>query len=311
VKYFSVDTAGNAEAVKSQTIQVDTTAPTTTITCNNATCSTGSYAGTVSVRLAATDPSGSGVAATYYTTDGSTPTTSSTPYTAAFNVTQTGTVKYFSVDTAGNAEPAKSQAIQIDTIKPTTTITCNNATCSTGWYQASVTVRLPASDSSGGSGVAATYYTTDGSTPTTSSTRYTAAFSIAQTRTVKYFSIDQAGNAEAVKSQLIRIDGAAPTTTISCNGGTCASKTYPSPVSVTLNATDGSGSSGVSSTHYTIDGTTPTLTSPTYAGAFTLSATATVRFRSWDVAGNVESVKSRKITVAAQRLLSFRSVVVP
>jgi hypothetical protein len=310
VRYFSTDTAGNAEAPRSQTVQVDTTAPVTTISCNSATCSTGWYSGAVTVRLAATDSTGgSGVAATYYTTDGSTPTTSSTPYTGAFSVTQTGTVRYFSTDTAGNAEAAKSQTVQIDTTKPTTTITCGNVTCSSGWYVASVTVRLAATDPTGGSGIAATYYTTDGSTPTTSSTRYTASFNINQTRTVKYFSTDRAGNAEAAKSQLIRIDGTAPSTTISCNGSSCTNKTYPSAVTVALTATD--AGSGVSSTHYTVDGTTPTLSSPTYTGPFTVGATTTVQYRSWDVAGNVESVKSRKIQVAVLRLRVFGSVTSP
>jgi peptidoglycan/xylan/chitin deacetylase (PgdA/CDA1 family) len=313
VKYFSVDTAGNAEAVKSQTVQVDATAPTTTIACNSATCSTGWYAGSVSVTLAAGDSSGSGVAATYYTTNGSTPTRSSTQYTGAFSITQTRTVKYFSVDTAGNAEAVKSQTVQIDTTAPATTITCNNGTCSTGWYGASATVRLAATDASGGSGVAATYYTTDGSTPTTSSTRYTGSFTLAQTRTVTYFSIDRAGNSESVKSQLIRVDATAPTTTISCNGGTCASTTYPAPVSVSLTASDGSTGSGVSSTHYTTNGTTPTLSSPTYTGPFMVSATATVKFRSWDVAGNREAVNSRKISVAVVRLafISFPGASLP
>jgi hypothetical protein len=202
------------------------------------------------------------------------------------------------VDTVGNNEAVKSQTIQIDGTSPTTTISCNGAGCSTGWYLGSVTVTLAATDA-GGSGVAATYYTTDGSTPTTSSTRYTKAFTISQSRTVKFFSTDKAGNAEAVRSQQLIIDGTAPTTTMACNGGNCSNKTYSSAVTVTMTATDGSGGSGVSSTHYTTDGTTPTLASPTYTGPFTVSRSSTVKFRSWDVAGNVESVRSQKLSVAA------------
>ena len=64
-----------------------------------------------------------------------------------------------------------------------------------------------------------------------------------------------------------------------------------------MTSTDGSGGSGVSSTHYTTNGKTPTLSSPTYTGPFTVGATSTVRFRSWDVAGNVEAVRSQKISV--------------
>jgi hypothetical protein len=307
VKYFSIDTAGNAEAVNSQLVQIDNAAPTTSIACNGSACSTSGYNAAVTVTLAATDPAGgSGVAATYYTTDGSTPTTSSTPYTGAFSITQTQTVRYFSADTAGNREAVKSQTVSLDAVAPSTTITCNGGACSIGWYTSSVTVTLAATDNSGGSGVSATYYTTDGSTPTTSSTRYTKALNITQTRTVKYFSVDAAGNRETVKSQLIQIDGTAPTTTIFCNNGNCQGSTYSSAVSVTLSATDNTAGSGVTSTHYTIDGTTPTLSSPTYTGPFMIGTTTTVKYRSWDVAGNVEAVKSRKISVVV-RLLSSGS----
>ncbi len=303
VTFFSVDNAGNAEAVKSQLVQIDSGVPSTTIACNGTTCSTGQYGAPVSVTLSATDTGGSGVAATYYTTDGSTPTTSSTRYAGAFVVSKISTVKYFSVDQAGNAETPKSQTLQVVLPTPTTTITCNSATCSAGWYTATVTVRLAATDV-GGPGVAATYYTTDGSTPTTRSTRYSGAFTLTSTRTVKFFSVDKAGLAEAVKSQLIRIDSTAPTTTIACNGKSCSLKLYSSPVRVTLNATDASGGSGVSSTHYTTNGSTPSLSSPTYTGAFTVSATTIVQYRSWDVAGNVESVKSRTISVVGLLFLT-------
>jgi PKD repeat protein len=304
VKYFSVDKAGNVEAVNSQTIQIDGTPPTTTISCNTTACSTGWYTAAVQVTLAATDVAGgSGVAATYYTTNGSAPTTSSSRYTGVFTVSATSTVRYFSVDNSGNAEAAKSQTIQVDGTPPTTTIRCNTTACSTGWYPAAVQVTLPATDGTGGSGVAATYYTTNGSAPTTSSTRYTGAFTVSATATVSYFSADRAGNAEAVKSQLIRVDRTAPTTTIRCNGAVCPTTTYPmgTTVSVTLSATDNTGGSGVASTHYTTDGTTPTLSSPTYTGAFTLSRTTTVRYRSWDVAGNAEATKSQAIQIATDQ----------
>jgi hypothetical protein len=206
VRFFSVDKAGNTEGAKSQQIQVDTSPPTTTASCSGSACSTGWYRGTVSVALTAADPSGAGVSGTFYTTDGSNPSTGSTRYTGAFNLTQTGTVKFFSVDAAGNAEAVKSQQIQIDGTAPTTAIACNGTTCSTSVYTAAVSVTLPATDT-GGSGLAATYYTTDGSTPTTASTRYTGPFNRTQTRTVRYFSVDTAGNAEAAKSRQVQVQG--------------------------------------------------------------------------------------------------------
>src|SRR6185437_10123789 len=237
-KFFSTDKDGNTEAVKSQAIQIDTTAPATTISCNGAACSASGYTAPVTVGLAATDNTGgAGVDKTYYTTDGSAPTTASTVYTAPFTVSATATVKFFSTDKTGNAEAVKSQSLQLDTVAPTTTISCNGQACS-GWYKASVTVGLTATDNPGGSGVDKIYYTTNGSTPTTASTVYTAPFTVSATATVKFFATDKAGGAEAVKSQAVQIDTTAPTTTVSCNGAACSTGWYrTTPVTVRLTAT--------------------------------------------------------------------------
>jgi hypothetical protein len=53
-----------------------------------------------------------------------------------------------------------------------------------------------------------TYYTLDGSTPTTNSTLFTEAFTLDTTTTIKYFSVDTAGNTEAVKSTVFNIEEA-------------------------------------------------------------------------------------------------------
>jgi peptidoglycan/xylan/chitin deacetylase (PgdA/CDA1 family) len=184
---------------------VDTVAPATTISCNGSPCQSSTYTGTVSVSLAATDL-GSGVASTHYTTDGSLPTLSSPAYTGAFPVTSTATVQYRSWDNAGNAEAVHSQTISVqeppDTTPPVTTISCNGAPCTTTAYTAPVTVTLAATDN-GGWGVANTYYTTDGSTPTTSSTVYSGPFTVTQNTTVRFFSTDLAGNAEQPQIQAI------------------------------------------------------------------------------------------------------------
>ncbi len=210
----------------------NTTPPTTTMSCNGGSCGSGWYTTPVSVALSATGPSG--IAATYYTTDGSTPTISSTLYTGPFTVASASTVKFFSMDIAGNQEAVQTQLVQVDTVAPVTTITCSSTACATGWYTSAVSVGLAAADNAGGSGVATTYYTTDGSTPTTSSTRYTGPFTLSATSTVKFFSVDTAGNSEAVNSQLIQID-TGPTTSISCNGTTCSSGWYTNPpVTVSL-----------------------------------------------------------------------------
>jgi peptidoglycan/xylan/chitin deacetylase (PgdA/CDA1 family) len=297
VKFFSTDKAGNAEQVQSQLVQVDSTAPTTTINCNGGGCA-GLLRAPVQVGLSAADNAGgSGVKSTFYTTDGTDPRTSPTAitYTGPFTVIQNTTIKYYSTDTAGNSGAVGSQQIQLDTAAPVTTISCNSAACG-GWYKGAVTVGLSASDS--GSGVSKTYYTTDGSNPTVSSTVYTGPFTVSTTRTVKFFSVDNAGNAEAVKSQAVQIDTAAPTTTIRCNGSACSTGWYKAtPVTVTLSASD--SASGVSKTYYTTDGSNPTVSSTVYTGPFTVSQTTTVKYFSNDVAGNTESVKSQQIRIDA------------
>jgi peptidoglycan/xylan/chitin deacetylase (PgdA/CDA1 family) len=297
VKYRAWDMWGNVEATKSQLIQVDTTPPASSITCNGTSCSPDPYSSGVSIALSATDPQSS-VAAIRYTLDGSTPTTASPLYTAPFSVASTTTVKYRAWDNAGNIEPTNSQLIQIqtapaDTTPPSSSIACNGSACSSGWYGGAVSVSLSASDS--GSGVAAIRYTTDGSDPSASSPLYTAPFSVSSTTTVKYRAWDNAGNVEPTNTRLIQIDTAAPSSSIACNGSACSGTPYSSAVTVSLSAND--GSSGVAEVHYTIDGSDPTLFSPVYTGTFSLSASATVKYRAWDNAGNMEPTNSQLIQI--------------
>ena len=143
----------------------------------------------------------------------------------------------------------------------------------------------------------------DGSAPTAQSTRYTGAFPVASTTTVKYFSVDTAGNTEGASEQLISLDGTAPVTTIQCNGGNCPTTTYPmgAVVSVTLSAADNRGGSGIASTHYTTDGSAPSVSSPTYSSAVTVSKTTSVRYRSWDIAGNLEQVRTQAVQIAVDQ----------
>jgi peptidoglycan/xylan/chitin deacetylase (PgdA/CDA1 family) len=295
VKYRAWDVAGNAEATNSQTIQVDTTAPTSSITCNGAACSSW-YGGSVSVSLSATDdPGGSGVGSIHYTTDGSTPSLSSTTYTAPFSVASTTTVKYRAWDNAGNAEATNSQLVQVDTTAPTASIRCNGTTCA-AWYNAAVTVSLLATD--GGSGVASIHYTTDGSAPTLASPTYSAPFSVASTTTVRYQAWDVAGNASTIGTQTIQLDTTAPSVTI-----TSPADGARVNGNVTVSASAADVGSGVASVSFYLDGTTllSTQTGTKYSfqwntrktpkGLHTLTAVAT------DRAGNRTTSPGVTVTV--------------
>jgi N-acetyl-beta-hexosaminidase len=297
VKYKAWDNLGNVEATNSQLIQIDRTAPSSSIACNGSGCSASAYSAAVTVTLSATD-SESGVGVIRYTLDGSDPTAASTAYSDPISVSETTTVKYRAWDIAGNVEATNSQAIQVvqtvpDTEAPTSSIACNLSLCSSGWYGGPVSVSLSAAD--GGSGVAAIRYTLDGSDPTTASPTYTTSFTVSATTTVKYRAWDNAGNVEATNSQLIRIDTTTPSSSITCNGGACSTGWYKASVTVSLSATD--SQSGVAAIRYTTDGSTPTTSSPAYVGSFVLAATTTVKYRAWDNAGNAEATKSQLIRI--------------
>jgi peptidoglycan/xylan/chitin deacetylase (PgdA/CDA1 family) len=193
----------------------------------------------------------------------------------------------------GSLQPSPGTA---DTIKPAASTSCGGAACSAGWYTTPVQVALSGTDA-GGSGFEAIRYTTDGNEPSLTSPVYSAPFIVNGTTTVRYKAWDNAGNVEP-KSQLIQIDATAPTSSIACNGAACSSDAYSSPVTVTLAASDAAGGSGVSAIRYTLDGSEPTASSSAYSGPLTVAATTTVRFRAWDVAGNVEPTVSRLIRVA-------------
>lgn len=103
-------------------------------------------------------------------------------------------------DAAGNVSAASAAlSVTVDTTNAGVT-----ASPAGGTYASAVSVTL--SSEAG----AAIYYTTNGTTPTTASTRYTTAITISATTTLKAISVDVAGNTSAVMSQTYTIGGAAP-----------------------------------------------------------------------------------------------------
>jgi peptidoglycan/xylan/chitin deacetylase (PgdA/CDA1 family) len=189
---------------------------------------------------------------------------------------------------------------------PTTTISCNGSPCQTSTYDQTVYATLLATDL--GSGVGSTHYTLNGTTPTLSSPTYTGQIPLTASTTVEYVSWDNAGNEGAVQTQNISIqeppDNTIPTTTISCNGGSCQSTPYYQPVTVTLTASD-QGGWGVANTYYTTNGTTPTTSSPVYTGPFTLNGPATVEFFTTALSGNTEPVVTQQVQVDTVVSLTF------
>ena len=164
-----------------------------------------------------------------------------------------------------------------------------------GTFTSAVSVTLTCADP-GGLGCSATHYTTDGSTPTESSPRYSAPIAVAATTTLKFFSVDAVRNVEAVKTEVYTFttgptDTTPPTVAASPTGGT-----YTGAQIITLGCNDGSGS-GCASIRYTTDGSTPTAASPAYATPISITANTTLKFIGIDNAGNTSTVRTETYVI--------------
>lgn len=237
----------------------------------------------------------------FFVNDVSAGVATSSPWTVSFPTAGMAdgtslTIRAVAADRNGNQTASQPVSVAIDNSVPDTTtpqsqVACNDAACQSTYYRSSVQVALSATDF-GSSGLGPIVYTLDGTTPDLShGTRYSAPFMIASDRLLQFRAFDNAGNAEAVNSQLVRVDASPPLTSVTCNGAPCASGWYASPINVAVSAAD-VGTSGLLGTEYTLDGSDPSSPGATlYAAPFVLSADAALSVASADNAGNVEAPK--------------------
>ena len=227
VCYYSVDNAGNVESVhKSNVFYIDKVAPSTSasgVKSDGSSYTFGSWTSSsyVNVTLSCSD-SGSGCSGVKYCVDTSNSCSPSTDYSGPVHITTEGVsyIRYFSTDNAGNSESTKSETIKIDTTAPSTSASAVDAVTGSSytfgnWIKDDVNVTLSCSDS--GSGCSGIKYCVDTSNSCTPSTDYSGVFQVscssgsACVKYVRYFSTDNVGNQESVKSEVVRLDKAPPT----------------------------------------------------------------------------------------------------
>lgn len=192
----------------------------------------------------------------YYTTNGSTPTPSSTLYTGPIAVNSTETLTAIAVPSNGSASSPASAAYTITPPAP-----APGFSLAPGSYSGAQVVSI--SDSVTGATI---YYTTNGATPTASSTVYTGPITVASSETLSAIAVATGYSISPVASAAYSIAPIAATPVLSIPGGT-----YNSSQSLTISdATPGA------TVYYTTNGATPTASSPKYTGAIALSSSETV-----------------------------------
>lgn len=286
-------------------------------------------------------------ASIYYTTDGSTPSSSSTRFTAVITITETTTLKAISCKdgyndsgiteakyiikkeqmetpviepssctfsesilvTIASANQAATIRYTLDgsepgitseeykfplTLRETTTVKAKafaegmlpSETATATFTKESSGVHTPEFIYPGGTFIgskviaircttegAKIYYTTDGSTPTDSSTQYVTSFKITESATVKAIAYKEGlGYSDVAEEHYEIVHEAVANPTFSISGGT-----FHEPLTnLTLScATEGA------TIHFTLDGSEPTESSLVYSEPLSLSETATIKARAF------------------------------
>jgi Chitobiase/beta-hexosaminidase C-terminal domain len=230
----------------------------------------------------------------YYTTNGSTPTASSTQYRSSITVAQSETISAIAV-AAGTSSSVASAAYTISAAgtPPPAATAAPTFSVAAGSYSSPQTVIL--SDATAGATI---YYTTNGSTPTASSTQYSGSITVAQSETLSAIAV-AAGTSSLVATAAYTISAAStpppPPTgtaipTISPAGGT-----YITAQMVTISDTTAGAT-----IFYTTDGSMPTIgtssaTMP-YTGPIAVSQNEVVKAIAL-AAGNTSSVAQASFTL--------------
>jgi hypothetical protein len=209
----------------------------------------GTYTATQRVTIADSTPG----ATVYYTIGGTAPTTSSPKYAGPISVPTTETINAMAVAPGYSQSPAASA---------TYTITPPAATPSffpvAGTYVSAQKVTVKDATPN-----AAIYYTTDGTTPTTASLKYTGSITVAATETINAIATAANDSQSAAASATYTITPPAANPVFTPGAGN-----YITGPMVSI-----ADSANGATVFYTTDGTMPTISSPQYTGSIGVSST--------------------------------------
>jgi M6 family metalloprotease-like protein len=264
LKYIAIDQAGNPSTVYTQIYTLDYISPNASANLKG-----GLYNSKQEVSLNM-DEEGT----IYYSINGSSPDMSQ-PYIQPILINSDTVLKFFALDLAGNLSPVYTETYYIDDKSPEA---YSNPVG--GLYNKSQNVTLSMNEAGN------IYYTTNRTTPTTTSTKYTKPINITNTTTLKYIAIDQAGNPSTVYTQQFTIDTKSPYLTSAPSGGI-----YNINKTVTINMNENG------TIYYTLNGTMPSTKSYKYKGPITISKNTVLKYFAVDLAGNKSPVYTQNYTI--------------
>jgi large repetitive protein len=268
VAYYSVDKAGNKEEVKTETVKIDSQAPFTESNIEE-----NWQSGGFTVKLVSEDLL-SGVSQVYYSINGGEFKEGTTVNIPANGIYE---VSYYSIDIAGNKEVVRTEILKIDNFAPATSTNIIGK-----WYKNGLNVKFSANDDF--SGVASTYYSVNGLEFIKGDE---VLLEVEGVYEVSFYSIDKAGNREAVNNQTVKVDNTKPVTY-----DNTSNLWYNSNVNVVLSAND--NLSGVVETFYSVNG------SEFVAGTnfeVTEEGINEITYYSVDAVGNIEDQKSTHVRI--------------
>ena len=221
----------------------------------------GTYASTQTVAIA----DATGGAAIFYTSDGTTPTGASTPYSAPVTVAATVTLTAIAV-APGYVDSAPAAATYAIVAAPPAAAATPTFSVPGGTYGASQTVSIQ--DATAG---AVIHFTSDGSMPTAASATYLAPLTVSRSETVTAIAIAPGFANSAVASATYTLSLPAVTSTPTILGSGSGNGAQNGAEIVTLaDATPGA------TIYYSLDGSAPTTSGMVYEAPFLVSSNVTV-----------------------------------
>jgi hypothetical protein len=216
----------------------------------------------------------------YYTTNQLTPTTASTKYTGPVTIAGAQYLQAVAIAPGYTVSFVASAMYNVTGTAVATPV----LSLASGTYTGTQTVS--AADATSG---AVLYYTTNGTTPTSASTKYTAPVTVAATETLNVIGIKSGAANSAVANGAYTILTPAATPLFSLSAG---SYTGTQTVSIT------DATAGVS-IYYTTDGSTPTTGSMLYSAPITVGVSETVSAIASSATTSVSPVATAAYTILA------------